>query len=112
MDSLGVPRFQVPAEWIAACIAIFVAPINIQVACRFFEVSQTAEATGRGVDEVDPCTAKQLFALVQQLISDPDSSHAKVLFERNVGVRLQKIIQPLKPKGGDNSETNSTKRKA
>ena len=108
MDSLGVPRFQVPVEWIAANIAVFVAPINIQVACRFFEVSQTAEAMGRGVDEVDSCSSKQLFALVQQLLSAPESSSARALFEKNVGVKLARIQTPLRPKeGGEKHEGNS-----
>lgn len=89
MDIIGVPRFQLPAEYIAAGIALFVAPINVQTACRFMERTPTAEQLGRGVERGDVVTAQQLFALTIQLIADPDTSHAVILFERNTGVRIE-----------------------
>lgn len=91
MDVIGVPRFQMPAEFVAAGIALFIAPINIQTCCRFMERIPTAESLGRAADDSDVMTARQLFALCVQLVSDPVSSHAKELFERNTGIRMENM---------------------
>jgi len=107
MDVVGVPRFQMPAEYIAAGIAMFVAPINIHVACRFMERIPTAESLGRGLDQADMCTAQQLFSLVVQLVADPETSHAKVLFERNTQMRIENSAFHA----DENSSVESGKRK-
>lgn len=92
MDVVGIPRFQMPAEYIAAGIALFVAPNNVHSACRFMERVPTAEHLGRAVDSSDKATADQLFALVVQLISDPQHSSAVALFERNTGLRINESM--------------------
>jgi len=89
MDVIGVPRFQKPAEYVAAGIALFVAPTNVQAACRFMENIPTAESLGRAIDRPDVVQSQQLFSLVVQLIGDPESSHAKHLFEKNTTIRIQ-----------------------
>lgn len=89
MDIIGVPRFQMPAEYIAAGIALFIAPINVQIACRFMERVPSAETLGRGLENSDIVTASQLFALVCQLVADPATSHAVILFERNTSIRIE-----------------------
>ena len=38
-DVLGVPRFKLPAEFIAGAIALFVHPNNAQQACFLFDLS-------------------------------------------------------------------------
>lgn len=106
LDIIGVPRFQLPAEYIAAGISLFISPINVQAACRFFERVPTAESLGRGLDQADVCTAKQLYALCVQLIADPETSHAKVLFEKNTSLRLDNLIVY-----SDNEEKSLTKSK-
>lgn len=88
MDICGTPRFQIPAEYIAATIAMFVKPINMHVACRFFERASTADAMGRSLDDTETCTAQQLFALLVQLVADPTYSKARHLFERNTGLKI------------------------
>lgn len=88
LDVIGLPRFQLPAEYMAAGIALFVAPINVHSACRFIERPGSSESLGRGVDEPERCTAQQLFALIVQLVSDPERSAAKHMFERNTGIKL------------------------
>jgi len=103
MDVIGVPRFQLPAEYIAGGIALFVAPINTHVACRFMEKVPSAEALGRGVDEAETCTAKQIFALVIQLLADPINSHAKHLWEKNTTLKIERAVKTEKAnKGGKN----------
>jgi hypothetical protein len=90
LDALSIPRFEMPAEYVSAGIALFVDPINVHSACRFMENIPTAQALGRGADESEICTARQLFALVVQLVGDPERSVAKVLFERNTKISLDK----------------------
>lgn len=91
IDVLGLPRFQIPAEWIAACITVFVNPVNTHVACRFFERVTSADALGRNA-EFDDVTAERLFSLVCQLHADPSSSAARALFEKNTNLKIQKAV--------------------
>ena len=90
IDVLGIQRFEIPAEWIAANIAMYIAPINVHVACSFFSRTSTAEALGRGVTEPNPVSSAQLFALVVQLIASPEASSARELFERNTGIAIER----------------------
>ena len=64
MDLTGTPRFELPAEYLAAVVATYVHPNNMMAACRVFETTRSAqELAGATVDAgmVDPA---QLFALV------------------------------------------------
>lgn len=88
VDIIGMSRFQLPAEYIAAGIAMFVAPINVNAACIWMERAPTSEDLGRGLDEPLSCTASQLFALVTQLLADPEHSSAKHLFEKNTSIAI------------------------
>ena len=92
LDAIGIPRFQLPAEYVAAVISIFVHPINVHAACRFIERPPTAESIGRGVDSMDGCSAQQLFALVCQLVGSPEHSSAQLLFEKNTGLRIRQAV--------------------
>jgi len=91
IDSLGLPRHQLPAEFISAGICMFVNPVNSLFACRLMENVPTAMAMGRGADESEICTARQLFALTVQLYADPSRSHARILFEKNTSLALENI---------------------
>jgi len=93
LDVLGIPRHTLCAEYVAAGIALFVHPVNAHVACRFMENAPSAMALGRGADEAEICSSKQLFALVVQLVADPERSHARILFERNTGIILDKVTK-------------------
>lgn len=106
IDACGIPRFQLPAEYIAAGISIFVSPVNIHVACRFLERIPTAEQLGRGADDSDPITCRQLFAIVSQLVGDPINSASVKMFEKNTGLKIEREILKLKhnEKKGDNNE--------
>src|SRR5437867_13371598 len=50
LDCVGYPRFPAPAELIAAVIAYYVHPVNIQTACLIME---GAEFTANIIDGVD-----------------------------------------------------------
>lgn len=69
LDVLGLPRIEVPAEYRAAVIAVFVAPRNIHVACRWLETGVTAADIVAG-GQLEAVSAKQLFALICQLAGD------------------------------------------
>src|SRR5436189_285896 len=43
LDFVGYPRFPAPVEFIAAVIAYYVHPVNIQTACLIMEVAEFTE---------------------------------------------------------------------
>src|SRR5688500_1444785 len=60
LDFVGYPRFPAPVEFIAADIAYYVHPVNIQTACLIME---GAEFTENIIDDVErPVKAPALFA--------------------------------------------------
>lgn len=59
IDVVGIPRFPAPAEFVAAAIALYVHPVNIQLACGMLDGLQTAEAVLQGID--DRMSAAELF---------------------------------------------------
>lgn len=87
VDLVGVNRFEVSAEYIAACLGVFVHPVNLMVACRFMEGASTAEA--HSLDGVaDPVTADQLHALVIRLHTSESADSARDQFEKTVKQKI------------------------
>lgn len=62
LDALGLPRFAVPAEMVAASIVYFVHPSNLRFACLVMEGCQFSENIINGIDR--PLKASELFAHV------------------------------------------------
>jgi len=91
-DTLGCPRFTLPAEYVAASIAVFVNPINAQSICRIMERSPSASDLGSGSQTIENCSAEQLFALVVQLYGDPVANSARARFETKTSLALGKVI--------------------
>lgn len=89
LDAVGLPRFTLPAEYIAAGIAMLIADVNIHAACRFFEKAPTVDSVAADV-EFEPCSANQLFSLVLLLKADPERSSARALFEKKCGVNMER----------------------
>src|SRR4051794_6802255 len=56
----GYPRFPGPVEFIAAVIAYYVHPVNIQTACLIMEGAEFTENIINGVER--PVKAAELFA--------------------------------------------------
>ena len=84
LDLLGLPRFPLPAEYIACVIVVFVQPVNIMTACRWMERAESA-ATMAGGAEIDPERAPvdQIFALCQMLYNDRDAAQARHQFRES-----------------------------
>jgi len=91
-DALGVARFRLPAEYVAAGIALWVNPINAQSICRIMERTPSASDMGKGSDDYDVCSADQLFALVVQLYGDPAANNARAAFEAKTSLAISKTI--------------------
>lgn len=91
VDSMGLPRFNLPAEFVAAGISVFVSPVNLHSACVFTSVQGTAEDIGR-MATVCPTTPDQLFALVVQLYGSQARSAARAQFMKHTGLELEKTM--------------------
>jgi|NOAtaT_7_FD_contig_123_36267_length_5352_multi_4_in_0_out_0_3 hypothetical protein len=97
IDQIGLARFTIPSEYVAAVVATFVAPINRQVACAFIaEAGKTGAramdlaAQGLQAQTVDSTTPSQLFALVCQLTDTGADSEGRKAFESRMAARLRK----------------------
>src|SRR5690554_3948391 len=60
LDFVGYPGFPAPVEFIAAVIAYYVHPVNIQTACLIMEGAEFTENIINGVER--PVKAAELFA--------------------------------------------------
>ncbi len=104
MDILSLPRFEVPAEYVAATIAMFVSPSNIMVSCRWMESGQpAADFLGNpaaSTQNTSYTNASQLFALVIQLSNDGEVAQCKNQFEARTTQAIKEAI-----KGGESNET-------
>lgn len=95
MDLLGLPRFQVPAEYVAATIAMFVQPLNLMVACRWMEAGQpTVDYLGNptvATSNQEPVESSQLFALCLQVVNDIDIPAFKRQFEARITMSIEAV---------------------
>lgn len=78
LDVTGLPRIEVPMEYLAAIISTFVNPGNIMIACRWVEIGNVAEDIAAG-GTIEPCNARQLFALCCMLYADAPRGIEKFL---------------------------------
>src|SRR3546814_12702972 len=60
LDFVGYPLFPAPVDFIAAVIAYYVHPVNIQTACLIMEGAEVTENIINGVER--PVKAAALFA--------------------------------------------------
>ena len=110
MDVLGLPRIQIPAEFLAAGISMFVQPSNLMVACRWMEQnSQTAEAQGnpQGTVNRESIAAEQLFSLCLQLVNDEQVAVCRAQFETRTNQAITKAESLLG--GNKNAQTTTGK---
>src|SRR5207245_9372380 len=78
LDFVGYPRFPAPVEFIAAVIAYYVHPVNIQTACLIMEGAEFTENIINGVER--PVKAAELFAFTLRVRAGNTRSE-----ERRVG---------------------------
>ena len=70
IDVLGLPRFRVPAELVAATVALYVKPVNYMAACEWIGNQKSAEDlanfTGREEDlsGLEKVTPDRIYSLV------------------------------------------------
>jgi hypothetical protein len=73
VDMLGIPRFELPAEYASACIAFFVAPINTNTACAWVGTYARSQdlsdihGSPESIQGLEKVSASQLFALVNKV---------------------------------------------
>mgnify|MGYP000379810389 CR=1 FL=1 len=97
MDLAGVPRFEMPAEYIAAVIRAFVSPNNIHKACAWMENQRPAEAIAGASSSPETVSPAQLFALCNRLIEGDDIA-VQQSFEKRVGIAIHRSVDPEKGK--------------
>lgn len=90
LDALSLPRFKVPAELCAACISVFVGPVNVFAACTFAPSTGEADLMARGQSSI-VVSPEQLYALCVLLYDSPVRTDARGMFERAVGIELKKV---------------------
>mgnify|MGYP000037760974 CR=1 FL=1 len=79
-DAMGLPRFDVPAEWLAAHIYMYVNPRNYFQACSWMQ-------RGASVDSEDPkeaVTPYKLFRYLVMLCDDANGEEFVHRFEKSV----------------------------
>src|SRR5437867_3428015 len=99
LDFVGYPRFPAPVEFIAAVIAYYVHPVNIQTACLIMVGAEFTENIINGVER--PVKAAELFAFTLRVragntdvLTDAEENVRQKL--RAVGVMLcLKVINVL-----------------
>lgn len=70
LDTIGLPRYEVSAEWVAVIIASWVRPLNYSIACHWFDQRTPMTALLQHSDDqpdlmvMPSITASQLHAMV------------------------------------------------
>ena len=93
MEISGVPKFEVPAEFVAAVCATFVKPPNLVVVCRVMEQSfSEAEVIARDGYGTERLRPEHLLALILELKSSSNDDVQRVItaFERKTGWNQKK----------------------
>ena len=89
LDVMGIPRFQLPAEYVAAVIFLCVSAQNYHMACSWAERSVDSRPATDLAEQADfgPCTASQLFGLLV-LVHGDDVSNTQfpALFHKACGL--------------------------
>ena len=94
MDVVGTPRFELPAEYMAAVITSFVHPTNIMVACRWMESGRPGVVLQTGsAEQVEPVSPAQLFALCCGLLEDDGGEKLRAQFEKRVRGALSRALR-------------------
>src|SRR5687768_15992783 len=83
LDFVGYPRFPAPVEFIAAVIAYYVHPVNIQTGCLVMERSELTENIINGVER--PVKAAEFFLFTSRL----RAGNSNVLTDAEENVRLE-----------------------
>lgn len=92
VDRLGIPRFSLPAEYLAAGIAMFVSGVNCMAACQFVCDAKPVSAQDQGaMQKVEGCKPEQIFALLIQLYDSVAKNDAQSRFVRNTNLSIGRM---------------------
>src|SRR5689334_23462720 len=94
LDFVGYPRFPAPVEFIAAVIAYYVHPVNIQTACLIMEGAEFTENIINGVER--PVKAAELFAFTLRV----RAGNTDVLTDAEENVRQKLRAEGVDRKSG------------
>src|SRR5437588_7232014 len=89
LDFVGYPRFPAPVEFIAAVIAYYVHPVNIQTACLIMEGAEFTENIINGVER--PVKAAELRSEERFSRNAETDLVCRLLLEK----KKQQIINPV-----------------
>lgn len=98
LDVMGLPRIAVPAEYVAAIVSTFVAPMNRMVACIWLAEQRSTgtramDLAAAGVDgDVDPASASEIFALVVALSQTDASTQVRQAYRARMNERTQNLL--------------------
>src|SRR6476620_12124310 len=87
LDFVGYPRFPAPVEFIAAVLAYYVHPVNIQTACLIMEGAKFTENILNVVER--PVKAAELFALTLRV----RAGNTDVLTDAEENVQIGRAVQ-------------------
>lgn len=96
LDALGVPRIELPAEYLASWIAILVAPVNRMTACAFFDRPRVASDLAQDPNAYktyEGVTPARLFAMVY-IAASHEHKLTKAL-EQHVASALFRAVDTL-----------------
>lgn len=93
IDCAGLPRIDVPAEFVAMVIAVFVHPVNLMTACVFLEgkhnwVEDIPTAEQDPIAALERVSASRLFSLVCEVLGDEDYSSVRTGVEKKMTRRV------------------------
>lgn len=88
MDSLGLPRIELPAEYVAAVITTIVDPVNFQIACRWMERGTTVSAESLVEGSIEPIRAQALMVFVIDLYNKEGSAQRRSTMLRKLNQRF------------------------
>lgn len=102
-DVQNIPRFPLPAEYVASGIAFFVRGVNLFAACHYASLShmRDTESLGRMPKSKDDgfapegCSAQRIFALVTYAYDHPTRKLMRALFEARTGLILERMKDGL-----------------
>ncbi len=92
VDVCGLPRIEIPAEFIASVLSMFVSPGNLMIACRWMEAEKAAEDLAAG-GSLEAVQAKKLFALCCQLVHEAPAATAQ--WEKRTGRAVRRVLEAV-----------------
>lgn len=99
VDTMGLPRFELPAEYVATVISLFVSPCNYFSACSWMgsyvpggilSDSRSSDIPVEGLERVRP---SQIFALVCDIRSGSFLTPMAHTFEKKVNLKLALLTE-------------------